>query len=100
MTDVMPATIPGDPPVNLTNRLVLVEDPVLGVVPVRWRLAHTRWKCNECGPMKHTDCEHTFSAGLLLAERLLGLTPTRRGLASKAILDQPTIPNDPTEMEK
>jgi hypothetical protein len=44
-------------------------------VRVRW--AYRRpvpWRCSECGPMTAAECAHTFAAGVLLAEHLLGLT--------------------------
>jgi hypothetical protein len=53
---------------------VTVEDAD-GEVRVRWRFGRAQgWRCDACGPMATTDCRHTFAAGLLLAEELLGLT--------------------------
>jgi hypothetical protein len=57
------------------DRLVIVTDPDAGEVRVRWNLARDEvWRCETCGPMQGAECPHTFSAGLLLAEDLLGLT--------------------------
>jgi hypothetical protein len=67
------ATVRADRP----DRLMFVEDPNTGTVLVRWRLSPSQnvWKCQQCGPMSTADCMHTFSAGLFLAQHLLGLTP-------------------------
>lgn len=57
------------------DRLVRVEDPERGAVSVRWRLGRADpWRCAACGPSTEANCPHTFSAALLLAETLLGLT--------------------------
>lgn len=57
-----------------TEIFVRVDDPA-GPVRVRWRLGRAQpWRCDACGAMATTDCRHTFAAGLLLAEELLGLS--------------------------
>jgi hypothetical protein len=57
-----------------TELFVTVDDPA-GAVRVRWRLGRAQpWRCDSCGPQTTTACVHTFAAGLLLAEDLLGLT--------------------------
>lgn len=75
---ILPATIPGVFRTSKRDRLVLVEDPDLGIVPVRWQLGHTRnrrWRCHACGPQITAECRHTYAAAMRLAEHLLGLTP-------------------------
>lgn len=57
------------------NRVAFVTDPDLGDVRVRWQLGgESPWRCDACGRLDAADCAHTFAAGLLLAEQLLGLT--------------------------
>lgn len=59
------------------ERLVRVDDPehARGVVLVRWKLGRREpWRCPVHGPQSAAECPHTFAAGLLLAENLLGLT--------------------------
>ena len=57
------------------DRRVIVTDPDLGAVTVRWAMGRAKpWRCRACGPMARAECAHTFSAGLVLAEALLGLT--------------------------
>ena len=57
------------------SRHVIVTDPDLGTVHVRWVLGRAQpWRCTACGPMTEAGCAHTFSAGVTLAEALLGLT--------------------------
>jgi hypothetical protein len=56
---------------------VQVIDPEHGPVSVRWRMnAKAPYDCAVCGQQKEARCPHTFSAALLLAERLLGLHRT------------------------
>lgn len=73
---VMPARVMGRPyPRNSLERHVIVTDPDLGPVNVRWHAGREEpWRCRECGPLPEASCAHTFSAGLALAEALLGLT--------------------------
>lgn len=74
---VLPARFAGrDVRVDRPDRLVIVTDPATGSVPVRWRLfaSSSVWRCSACGTQEKADCAHTFSAGLFLAEQLLGLT--------------------------
>jgi hypothetical protein len=57
------------------DRHVIVKDPDVGPVSVRWYLGRAEpWRCRECGLLAEASCPHTFSAALLLAETLLGLT--------------------------
>lgn len=73
---ILPAAIIGrtQPPKSLDRRVV-VTDPVDGRVNVRWQLGRTEpWRCSACGAMAEAACMHTFSAGVVLAEALLGLT--------------------------
>lgn len=57
------------------DRHVIVTDPDVGPVSVRWYLGRAEpWRCRECGLLAEASCPHTFSAALLLAETLLGLT--------------------------
>ncbi len=80
---VLPVRVPGDPSPAGRDRLVLVADPVVGDVAVRWQLGRApMWRCKACGPQYETaDCVHVFAAALRLARDLLGLesvvpTPT------------------------
>lgn len=73
---------------NDNDQVVKVSDPIRGPVIVRWRARRPdHWRCRICGPMTHTDCLHTFSAGLVLAEQMFGLRradhlhPTERASA-------------------
>lgn len=51
-----------------------VFDPE-GMVKVRYYLGRTHpWRCRIHGDLPTADCEHTFPAALILAEKLLGLT--------------------------
>lgn len=86
MAPVLPARLVGAEPRKFTDRLVIVTDPDVGPVNVRWSLGRAQaWRCRECGPMSHTDCLHTFAAAVLLAEHLLGLTrsPELQGTPSR-----------------
>lgn len=76
MTDIMHAAISGNPSLASRGRLIAVDDPIYGVVLIRWRIAAHRWKCAQDGLMTHADCPHAYAAALLLADVLLGLTPT------------------------
>ena len=61
------------------------EDPE--PVRVRWTMrSRTRWRCDVHGPMRRAECSHTFAAGLVLADELLGLTQA-----------QPTDPDQPQQ---
>jgi hypothetical protein len=73
--NVLPARIDGAP-MNSRSKLVIVEDPDRGPVVVRWLAGSEDWRCGTCGSMPRADCEHTFSAGLVLAEARFGLTRT------------------------
>jgi hypothetical protein len=73
-TTVLPAEIVDStgPP---SEQMVRVTDPGRGVVLVRWKLGRREpWRCVIHGRQAETECNHTFTAGLLLAEHLLGLT--------------------------
>jgi hypothetical protein len=59
---------------NTKSKLVIVEDPDAGPVVVRWLAGSEHWRCGRCGPMSRAGCEHTFSAGLALAESMFGLS--------------------------
>jgi hypothetical protein len=72
---VLPARIDGAP-MNTRSKLVIVDDPDRGPVVVRWLAASEQWRCGTCGPMSRAECAHTFSAGLVLAESMFGLTRT------------------------
>jgi hypothetical protein len=72
---VLPARIDGAP-MNTPSKLVIVEDPDTGPVVVRWLAGSEDWRCGTCGPMSRAECAHTFSAGLVLAESMFGLTRT------------------------
>lgn len=72
----MPVRLPEAPVrVDRPDRLLLVADPDLGDVPVRWKLTPGAnvWRCGACGSQSMADCIHAFSAAIHLAERLLGL---------------------------
>jgi hypothetical protein len=71
---VLPTRIPGNHHPNRRDRLVIVTDPDIGLVTVRWELGRTPlWRCRSCGPRDDADCIHTFAAAVRLAEDLLGL---------------------------
>jgi hypothetical protein len=72
-----PVTQPGSPPPLEVDRLLLVTDPVVGAVRVRWRfgIPRSRWKCSSCGPQDTPQCAHTFAGAMFLATALLGLQP-------------------------
>ena len=70
---VLPARIDGAP-MNTRSKLVIVDDPHAGPIVVRRLTGSQQWRCGHCGPMPRADCNHTFSAGLLLAEEMFGLT--------------------------
>lgn len=72
---VLPARLMGgSTPRKGLDRHLIVSDPDVGPVSVRWALGRPApWRCRECGPMVEATCAHTFSAGLVLAEILLGL---------------------------
>lgn len=73
---VLPARLVGHNEAS-EQRLIVVDDHGEDV-RVQWRIGRRcRWKCDACGRMLQADCLHTFSAGLLLAECLLGLTRAR-----------------------
>lgn len=60
------------------DHLLVVTDPDLGEVSVRWRIPDNpyawTWRCPPCGLRSRTAaCRHTFSAAIELAGRLLGL---------------------------
>ncbi|WP_395691517.1 hypothetical protein [Nocardioides sp.] len=77
MTEVLPTRIPGIERLDRRDWLVLVTDPDVGCIAVRWCPERpARWRCKACGPMDTTDCLHTFAAGVRLAEHLFGLTTT------------------------
>lgn len=64
-------------PPGRRDRLLSVTDPEHpdGAVAVRWHYdSPTPYRCGACGPQDRAECEHTFAAGLVLADRLLGLT--------------------------
>lgn len=76
--------IPGDGtpmPLERFERLLLVvEDPDLGSVAVRWRIPPAPeawvWRCTGCGTRtRKAECGHTFTAALHIAETFLGLEP-------------------------
>ncbi len=69
-------------PTNIgrSDRLLIVHDPALGTVPVRWRIPQPPateswiWRCPACNTKSRTaDCAHTFAAAITLSEHLLGL---------------------------
>lgn len=76
---------------RLPDRLLVVQDPQLGGVPVRWRMAPALggwiWRCSACQTRTRTaGCAHTFAAALVLAQDLLGLTsPIPARLTQKEI---------------
>ena len=61
--------------------LILVNDPDIGVVPVRWQVGKP-WRCTCCGVENRATCGHAYGAGLLLADLLLGLEVAN-------VIDQP-----------
>lgn len=89
---VLPVSIPGSFKIERTDRLLLVEDPDLGTVPVRWRLSPSTqiWRCSACGPQSEAGCRHAFSAALHLAQSLLGLTPNPDAVAPATHTPQET----------
>lgn len=88
----LPVRMPGVNQPQLTDRLVLVDDPEHGDVPVRWQWSpppgqhrHLKppnggraalWRCPVHGKQDHAGCVHAWSAALFLAGQLLGLTTT------------------------
>ena len=75
---VLPVRVPGDPPRDRLDRLLLdrrsrasPRSPCVGPSQATSPL----WRCKECGPQPEAECLHTFSAALVLAAELLGLTP-------------------------
>lgn len=72
------AFVPQTPNRHELSRLVIVEDPHLGRVGVRWRPprpdAGWRYKCAACGRLELASCPHSFAAALVLATDLLGLS--------------------------
>jgi hypothetical protein len=73
--NVLPAEVMGRALRKSLDRRVVIQDPEAGPVTVRWQLGREQpWRCSDCGPMTDAECQHTFAAGLVLAEQLLGLT--------------------------
>lgn len=75
----LPARIAGGPDWRTDTVLVLITDPDLGEVAVRWRVpphpAAWAWRCTACDTTTTVaECAHTFAAGVHLARELLGLT--------------------------
>jgi hypothetical protein len=75
-TSVLPASLVVDSSDPRYEYLVRVADPAEpSPVLVRWKLGRREpWRCVVHGRQAEVECEHTFAAGLLLAEHLLGLT--------------------------
>jgi hypothetical protein len=75
----MLAWTPARPSAYEATRLVIVQDPALGDVRVRWRIPRPAgawiWRCGACGCQVATTCPHTYAAALHLAETILGLFP-------------------------
>ncbi|MCM0622844.1 hypothetical protein [Nocardioides bruguierae] len=74
----MPAAMADGRSRKITSRHVHVTDPDHPQpVSVRWTPERgPLWRCSACGPQDHAACLHTYSAGVLLAEQLIGLTRT------------------------
>lgn len=75
---VLAARLHGEQDARRPARLVIVNDPEVGDVRVRWRVRSSlsparRYHCANCGPQVRAECAHTFSAALALAEDLLGI---------------------------
>lgn len=74
-TDTLPAAVVAR---YHLERFVEVTDADGTPVRVRWTLVRNGrgepWRCDEHGPMARALCDHTFAAGLVLADELLGLT--------------------------
>jgi hypothetical protein len=75
VTDAMAARIADTPHRGVPHRQIIVTDPEKGEVVVHWRIGSMLYRCAECGPMKRANCMHAFSSALLLADRLLGISP-------------------------
>lgn len=57
------------------DELVVVTETDGREVLVRWTYKRPApWRCTDCGRMTTADCAHTFAAGVVLAEQILGLT--------------------------
>jgi hypothetical protein len=74
----MRVELPGSRLSPSPQRLVVVHDPTVGSVPVRWRAAFDDvswiWRCGACGARSRTpDCPHALAAARFLVGHLLGL---------------------------